>query len=101
MRTIPLRKSGLPLVCCEQGVALTSLPDDVFWRVVRHPIRFQEAVRHLEQQGTHRYIDLGPSGTLANFVRYGLEEASESTAYAILTPYGKDAKNLAALLASH
>jgi len=101
MRAIPLRKSGLPLVCCEQAVVLTSLPDDFFWRVVRHPVRFQEAVRHLEQQGTHRYMDVGPSGTLANFVKYGLRESSGSSAYPILTPYGKDEKNLAALLASH
>jgi bacillaene synthase trans-acting acyltransferase len=99
MRTIPLGRSGLPLVCCEQGVALTSLPEDLFWRAVRHPIRFQEAVRHLELQGAHRYIDVGPSGTLANFVKHGLRESSGSTAYAVLTPYGNDAKNLAALLA--
>jgi acyl transferase domain-containing protein len=101
MRTIPPRKGGLPLMCCEQGVALTSLPDDFFWRVVRHPIRFREAVRHLERQGSHRYIDVGPSGSLANFVKHGLGESSRSTTHAILTPYGRDQRNLAALLASH
>lgn len=100
MRSIALRKGSLPLVCCEQGVTLTELPEDFFWRVVRQPIRFREAVAHLERQGRHRYIDVGPSGTLATFVKYGLPETSESSAHAILTPYGRDQKNLAALLAN-
>lgn len=100
MRSIPLSRGTLPLVCCEQGATLTDLPDNFFWRVVRHSIRFQEAVAHLERQGPHRYIDVGPSGTLATFVKYGLPQASASTAHTVLTPYGQDQKNLAALLAS-
>ena len=101
MRAIALRKGSLPLVCCERGVTLTDLPTDFFWRAVRQPIRFQEAVAHLERQGRHRYIDLGPSGTLATFLKYGLSETSESSAHTILSPYGRDQKNLAALLAAH
>jgi len=101
MRTIPMRQGTLPLVCCEQVSTLTALPEAYFWRVVRHPIRFRDAVEHLERQGQHRYIDVGPSGTLATFVKYGLADASGSTAHAILTPYGQDQKHLAALLASH
>jgi malonyl CoA-acyl carrier protein transacylase len=79
---------------------LTDLPDDFFWRVVRHPIRFRETVAELERRGSHRYIDVGPSGTLATFVKYGLPQASSSTVHAILTPYGQDRRNLAAVLAS-
>ncbi len=101
MRSIPLSMGALPMVCCEQGATLTELPEDFFWRVVRHPIRFREAVEHLELRGRHRYIDVGPSGTLATFVKYGMPVASESTAHAILTAYGQDQKNLAALLASN
>jgi acyl transferase domain-containing protein len=101
MRTIPLGKGGLPLVCCEQGAAVTSLGADCFWRVVRRPIRFQEALKRLEQQGTYRYIDVGPSGTLATFVKYGLAQSSESTAHAIVTPFGRDQRNLEALVESH
>lgn len=98
MRSVPWRKGRLPLVCCEQAATLTELPEDFFWRVVRHPIRFREAVAHLEQRGKHRYIDVGPSGTLATFVKYGLPKSSESTAHSILTLYGQDQKNLTALL---
>ena len=98
MRSVPRGKGNLPLVCCERAATLTELPEDFYWRVVRHPIRFREAVAHLEQRGRHRYIDVGPSGTLATFVKYGLPKTSESTAHTILTPYGQDLKNLQALL---
>lgn len=99
MRSIPIGKGDLPLACCEQATTLTYLPDDYFWPVVRNPIRFRDTVAHLERCGAHRYIDVGPSGTLATFAKYALPQNTESTAHPILTPYGHDLKNLAALLA--
>ena len=101
MRSVRRRKSALPLACCAQATPLHDVPDDFFWRVVRQPIRFRDTVAHLERQGPHRYIDLGPSGTLATFVKYGLAPESRSTTHAVLTPFGQDEKNLASLLASH
>lgn len=101
MKSISLREGVLPLVCCEQGATLTDLPDGFFWRVVRNPIRFRETVEHLERRGRHRYIDVGPSGTLATFAKYCMPETSRSTAHAILTPFGQDRKNLATLLTSN
>jgi acyl transferase domain-containing protein len=97
MKSVPLSKGTLPLVCCERGAALTQLPDDYFWRVVRQPIRFREAIVSLEAQGSYRYIDVGPSGTLATFVKYALPDHSASTAHPTLTPYGQDLNNLARL----
>ncbi|RSZ60426.1 acyltransferase domain-containing protein [Massilia atriviolacea] len=97
MKSIPCASARLPLVCCERGAALKQLSDDYFWRVVRQPIRFREAIASLEGQGRHRYIDVGPSGTLATFVKYALPDASASTAHATLTPYGQDLNNLARL----
>jgi acyl transferase domain-containing protein len=90
----------LPLVCCDQTTTVSALTDDFFWDVVRRPIRFRETVARLEQQGARRYIDVGPAGTLATFLKYTLPEGSGSTVHAILTPFGTDRKNLAAVAAS-
>lgn len=98
MRSIRHARGRLPLACCEQAELLTELPDDYFWRTVRQPIRFRETITRLERDGAHRYIDVGPAGTLATFVKYGLPKTSRSTTHAILTPYGRDQDNLAALL---
>ncbi len=100
MRSI-LRKPGrLPLVCCDQTAILSDLSEDFFWNVVRRPIRFRETIALLEQQGGRRYIDVGPAGTLATFLKYRMSATTRSTVHAILTPFGADQKNLAAALAS-
>lgn len=91
-------RGRLPLVCCEHAATLTTLPADFFWRVVRGPIRFRETIARLERGGAHRYIDCGPAGTLATFVKYALPTGSSSTVHSILTPYGRDQQALATLL---
>jgi len=87
-------------VCCDQAAILYDLPEDYFWNVVRQPIRFRDTTDRLEAQGARRYIDVGPAGTLATFLKYGLPAATKSTVHAILTPFGVEQKHLAALLAS-
>jgi len=101
MRTMRCKQGQVPLVCCQDRAVLSSLSDGYFWSVVRQPIRFHEAIEQLEQTGSHRYIDLGPAGTLATFLKYGMPAKNTvSRIHAILTPFGFDQKNLAALLAS-
>jgi acyl transferase domain-containing protein len=100
MRSIRCNQGRLPMLCCDQMAILSDLSGDYFWNVVRHPIRFREAIAFLEQQGARRYIDVGPAGTLATFLKYGMPAHTRSTVHSILTPYGIDQKNLGALLAS-
>lgn len=98
LRSVSTRAGDLPLVCCDRARALQTLPENYFWDVVRRPIRFRDTVAHLEQSSAHRYIDVGPSGTLATFVKYGLPAHSKSSAHSVLTPYGQDQKNLENLI---
>jgi acyl transferase domain-containing protein len=100
MRSITCKQGRLPLACCDHTAVLSDLPKDYFWNVARRPIRFRETTARLEQQGARRYVDVGPAGTLATFLKYGLPPTSKSKVHAILTPFGFDQKNLAGLLAS-
>jgi len=100
MRSIPCKPGHLPLVCCDHTATLSDLPDAYFWNVVRRPIRFRETTARLEEQGSRHYIDVGPAGTLATFLKYGLPAGTPSTLHSILTPFGVDKKNLAAALAA-
>ncbi|HEX8617962.1 MAG TPA: acyltransferase domain-containing protein [Thermoanaerobaculia bacterium] len=100
MRSIRYAQGSLPLVCCDDTGTLSELSPEYFWNVVRRPIRFRETTARLEQEGPRRYIDVGPAGTLATFLKYGLPATTRSTVHSILTPYGTDRKNLAALRAS-
>lgn len=100
MQSIDRKEGRLPLVCCNRAATVSDLSGDYFWDVVRRPIRFREATARLEQERPRRYIDAGPAGTLATFLKYSLPATTRSTVHAILTPFGVDRKNLAAVLAS-
>lgn len=100
MRSVRLKRGRLPLACCDQSTILSDLPDDYFWNVVRRRIRYRETIERLEREGAHRYIDLGPSGTLATFLKYLTPATSRPKSHAILTPFGFDRKNMTALLAA-
>lgn len=99
-RSIRFGQGQLPIVCCDHAAILSELPADFFWNVARRPIRFREATALLEETGPRRYIDVGPGSTLATFLKYGLPKTSTSTVHSILTPFGADQKNLAAVLAA-
>jgi acyl transferase domain-containing protein len=98
MRSIRRSPGTLSLACCREATLLTELPNDFFWRVVREPIRFEATIVALEQRGAHRYIDVGPAGTLATFTKYCLPPDSQSTAHAIMSPFGNERRSMAALL---
>ncbi|WP_229518655.1 acyltransferase domain-containing protein [Massilia sp. PAMC28688] len=92
-------RARLPIMCCEQARLLTELPPGYFWDVTRQPIRFPDAIAALERAGHYRYLDVGPAGTLAVFLKYLLAPGSASTCHTILTPYGRDTANFDRLMA--
>jgi len=100
MQSIECKEGKLPLICCQQNAVLSSLHDGYFWSVVRRPIRFYETIAELENHGSYRYIDVGPAGTLATFLKYATAATTASSIQAIMTPFGFNQQNLAALFRS-
>ena len=92
--------ASIPLVCCAGVKELNELRSNYLWQVARVPVRFQQTIALLESRGSYRYIDVGPAGTLATFLKYELPRASTSTVHPTLTPFGHDLKNIAAVAAS-
>ncbi len=78
---------------------ITRLSTGYFWNVARQPIFFEQTIAQLEQEGPFRYLDIGPSGSLATFLKYLIPKSSESRVASVMTPYGQDIQNLAAVLA--
>jgi acyl transferase domain-containing protein len=91
------RALAFPLVSLAYGETMEAVPDEFFWNVLRHPVRFDEGIRKLEAAGDYRYVDLGPSGTLATFLKYVLKPDSRSAVYPILTPFRQAVVNLGKL----
>lgn len=85
---VDLRPPRLPWISCVDG-GLVERPDaDHFWRVARRPIEFEQTMQVMRARGDFRFLDLGPSGTLHNFVRGNLPSGARSRSFALLSPFG-------------
>ncbi|MEU5607160.1 ACP S-malonyltransferase [Streptomyces sparsogenes] len=92
-----LRPPRIPIVSCAAMGPVGRVTADHLWRATRAPIEFAATLTALERGGPYRYIDLGPSGTLHNFVRAGLPAHSRSRSHALLSPLSEDTRALAGL----
>ena len=100
LQSLPRRAPQLPLICCATATERVDIPKNYLWTVVREPIRFRQTIAALEARQAWTYLDLGPSGTLATFVKYNLSAQSASDVFSIMTPFGRDVSNLNQLLTS-
>jgi bacillaene synthase trans-acting acyltransferase len=57
------------------------------------PFQFRQTIRELAKKRAI-FLDLGPSGTLANLVKYNLYKESPSQSYSIITPFGQEMRKL-------
>jgi len=83
-----------PVVSCAEGGVMRGAMPTLGAGVTAKPIQFSRAVAAIEADGPCMYIDLGPSGTLATFLRYLLPKSSGSTALRTLSSLGREVKNL-------
>jgi acyl transferase domain-containing protein len=91
------RSPRIPLVCCGQTTTLETPGPEHLWSSLRHPIRFSATIARLESEGPRCYIDVGPAGTLATFLKRSLARDSRSRTIPLLTPFGTGFKNYTAL----
>ncbi len=84
----------ISFVSCLFGNTLGHIPENYLWDVVRSPIELRRAIQTLENGQKCTYLDLGPAGTLANFVKRNLDHGSQSECFAFITPFNQELRNL-------
>lgn len=94
LNKISFKKSSIPVLSCFLGGRVTEFSSNHFWNVIRQPIHFEKTILTMEAYYQFNYIDVGPAGTLLNFVKKNLKTESLSKFYDILTPYQKDSLKL-------
>ena len=82
------------MVCCINGEIIDSIEMVYTWQAIRQPILFQKAIRHLETKVKFHYIDVGPSGTLAAFVKYNFDRQKAPQIVTTLSPRGSNQKRV-------
>lgn len=91
---------AVPWVSCALGGPVTTVGADFFRQVATGRIAFQqalEAARALCGDVTLNWVDLGPSGTLGNFVKRNLGVAART--FAVMSQFGNDRALVAQLVA--
>lgn len=66
---------------------MSTVEAEYFWNVTRDYTNFTETVNSLEEKSVNYYLDLGPSGTMATFIKYNLPDHTLSKVFPILTPF--------------
>ncbi|MBD8525901.1 acyltransferase domain-containing protein [Pseudomarimonas arenosa] len=94
-RTLDFAPLRTPMVSCLDGRVYhgDSDPQDWLrrmWTTFRQPVEFASTVRSLLDRGDFHFLDVGPSGTLATFVKYLLPADSASTFNDVINPFGMD-----------
>lgn len=86
LEQLSLKTPRIPFLSCVHPMSSPPLIPNQFWYAIRKPIYFQDIIEALEKESHYTYLDLGPSGTLATFVKYNLKKCSSSRTQSILTP---------------
>lgn len=93
-KSVRLKSPSIPLISSLTGHLLEKVDCSHFWNVVYEPLNFQKVISILESNSNNLFIDVGPSGTLATFIKYNLSKSSDSLAMPLLTPFHNGKKNL-------
>ncbi len=98
LSTLAFGMPRIPIISCLYGgLQLSDIVPRHFWDVVRKPIRFQDAVQKICDT-QFNYIDLGPFGTLASFIKHNLGKDFAPRVFDVLTPFDQEIKKLASLM---
>ena len=92
---IDFQPQRVPFVSCFNGAVMDAEFDCAgwpqhLWSMSRHPIAFDSTVQSLLHSGDFCFIDVGPSGTLATFVKYLLPTPTNSVFSDVIGPFGRD-----------
>jgi bacillaene synthase trans-acting acyltransferase/trans-AT polyketide synthase/acyltransferase/oxidoreductase domain-containing protein len=82
----------LPIISCALARQVETLNADHFWGVNRGMVRFADTVRDIAADPAAVLIDVGPSGTLAGFIR--IAGGARATTLAVLNQFGRDMQTL-------
>jgi bacillaene synthase trans-acting acyltransferase len=86
--------SAFAAMCPARAPAIPVIGRRSAWDAIRQPVNFKATIAELESRGSYRYVDIGPSGTLATFVKYNLRPDSRSEIASTVTPFDRAVQNM-------
>ena len=84
----------IPMVSSASTDRVVELTADGIWAAMRRPVDFARTIDKITADGDATFVDLGPSATLATFVKYILPPGSGSTQVHTINRFGQDLSSL-------
>lgn len=94
LKTINYKSPKINIVSCMKGSLIKDIDYEYLWKVVREPINFIDAIKVIDEKGDFNYVDLGPSGTMSNFIKYHIPKEKWAKIFPIVTPAHKELLNI-------
>ncbi len=93
LRTKNIVRPSIKCISCVTGCIISEINQDYLWETIRSPILFMNALKIAAEGRKCIFVDLGPSGTLANFAKNNLSVDLGHEIYSIITPFSQDKIN--------
>lgn len=98
VRRLSIMQGRFPIISSYLGGFVNDHNENYFWDILRQPVNFERTIKNLLESGDYIFIDVGPSGTLATFVKYLLSNDSECIIFQALNQFGRDLSSLDRLI---
>lgn len=92
--TVSFAPPRIPIVSSASMGRLDTVTVDGVWNAMRSPVEFSQTIEKMTAEVDATFVDLGPSATLATFVKYILAPDSGSTQVSTVNRFGNDLKSL-------
>jgi acyl transferase domain-containing protein len=97
LERVPMHVPRLPIYSAARVGAMAKLDGQYFWDVIRKKVDFHGLLEQMSRGSDFRFVDLGPSGTLSTFVKYGF--AGRVPHAACMNQFGKNLQTVSKLVA--
>lgn len=90
---VPIGSPTIPQYSSVTGGRLSCIDAGHYWNVTRERVDFHRAIAAVaEAEGSCRFVDLGPTGTLSGFIKHGFGDRLEHVAS--INQYGRNVETI-------
>lgn len=97
---LSLAAPQIQIISAAAGGPVNEVSPDGIWSVMRQPVEFARTIAGVTAGGSATFVDLGPSATLATFVKYTVPAGGRSNAVGVVNRFGNDVKSMTDFQAS-
>ncbi|MCX2924129.1 acyltransferase domain-containing protein [Streptomyces sp. NEAU-W12] len=83
-----------PVISSATAERVDEVSADGIWAAVREPVEFSRTIEKVTAAGGATFVDLGPSATLATFVKYIVGPGGGSSHVSAVNRFGNDVKSM-------